>query len=282
VGLQYVDLGLELPSFLTSNNQQQIDDLLDIGSYLRSTPPDFGGDEHVVSPVQSRMSTGGLSPQSSPSSPTHMSTGIITQPRVAVQKVSIPKVASSPVTLTPRQKVGVASRTTQSKTTIGAIKGNITTNTRNKVNSINANTNVNAYTNPNTTNATNTTTNANITPNRTAYKQPLTQEQKDLINGGKAPLPVSEDNTTFNNNIQGLCSKEACKLAIEAWWSGCTSTQLISIKDFKQQVPQIKACSKCSHSNNTPKILQSMSAFKSILVIESKRSVPLFEIKRKQ
>ncbi len=219
------------------------------------------------------MSTGGLSPQS-PSSPTHMPAGIIAQPRVTVQTVSVPKVSSSPVTsIPPQQRVEVASRITQS-TAKAAIKGTITTNTRarRKVND-----SISASANPNIT------TNANTMPKRTAYKQPLTQEQKDLINAAKAPLPLSEEHAAFDNSVHGLCSNEACKSAAEAWWSGLTSTQLVSVSDFKQQVQQINACSKCSNSKNTPKILQSMSQFQSILAINTyKRSVPLFEIRRKQ
>jgi hypothetical protein len=153
----------------------------------------------------------------------------------------------------------------------------------------NANSTKNVYPSTSNTNANiaanaNTVANNNDTANtttRTAYKLPLTQVQKDLINSGKAPLPVSEDNAAFDNNIHGLCGKEACKSAVEAWQSGLSSPQLVTVSDFKQFIPHIKACSKCSNSKNCPKILQSMSAFQSILVIEAKRSVPLFEIRNK-
>jgi len=142
----------------------------------------------------------------------------------------------------------------------------------------------------NTPKTTTSTSTRFVNANRAAYNLPLTQEQKDLINAGKAPFPLSKKHTDYDYSVHGLCTKQACKSAVEAWWYGTSKSpfsthfaQLVSVSDFKQQVPQIKQCSICSHGKKCPKILQSMSEFQSSLVADNtfKRSVPLFEIKRK-
>jgi len=110
--------------------------------------------------------------------------------------------------------------------------------------------------------STTTSTTTNTTQHhRQHYDLPLTEDLKQLINAGKAPLPIVEDNTEFNKEkiYEWLCGNEACKSAVELWWSGLTSSQLLTASDFKQWVPQIAACSKCSNAKNLPKLLQSVS-----------------------
>jgi len=115
---------------------------------------------------------------------------------------------------------------------------------------------------------------------RKAYKPPLTQEQKDLINDGKAAFPVSEGNIAFDNNIRGLCGNQACKSAVEAWWSGLTSPQLVSVSDFTSLV---NVCKTCSGGKKCAEILQSMSQLMKIDSLDSKkRSVKQYEITQRK
>jgi len=130
-----------------------------------------------------------------------------------------------------------------------------------------------------------TTITTSIQHQRRPYDLPLTEEQKLHINAGKALLPSVENNTKFDNKIYGLCKKEACRTAVVAWWSGLTSPQLVTGSDFKQKVPTIAACSKCSNAKNLgPKILQSMSQKMALSVKEAKSKkmeVELYEITKK-
>jgi len=122
---------------------------------------------------------------------------------------------------------------------------------------------------------------------RQHYNLPLTEEQKQHINAGEAPLPkIVEDNTEFDNKIYGLCGKDTCKLAVETWWLGLTYPQLVTVRDFKEKVPLIKKCTKCSNPKNLgPKILKSMSKLKPFSVKEStynNKVIDLFEIHKKE
>jgi len=114
---------------------------------------------------------------------------------------------------------------------------------------------------------------------RTNYTLPLTQEQKDLINKGKAAPPTNEKNTFFDNTIHGLCGNKSCESAVESWWSSLSSVQLISSSDFKTAV---NICNTCSGITKCTTILKSLSQFQPIDAIDSKKhKVKLYEIRKK-
>lgn len=118
-------------------------------------------------------------------------------------------------------------------------------------------------------------TNPSSNTKRKVYKLPMTQEQKNLINTGQAPLPVGEAKE-FDNKIHGLCGNKACKLAVETWRSSLDDVQLVSASDFKAAV---KICETCSGPKKITTILKSLSQFQPIDSVDTKqRPVKLYEI----
>jgi len=283
---------VELVRYLDNDNVQIVDDILTtVQAYLRNTPVDF-----TVNEPPATISAADESP-----SPLQSSTA---GNRTDEPEVDYMQVDTAPVYSKKKARESTTSTSLASQTPTNTAATSATTSTSTRVtrtrganaNSINkgsshistpiSNTAVaNVSTNTNTSTTDTSTASGNesaVKTNRKVYKLPLTQEQKELINSGKAPLPVGEVNTDFDNNVHGLCGQEACKYAVEAWWSSLASPQLVSVSDFKKQVAQIRACSKCYNPKNCSTILRSLSQLQSVLVkAENYKKVDFFEIKRK-